>query len=278
MDFGAAPCAPRGPMTFARNQVAQLAGPVGEANTVASPPSRPVVRSQRPQRRWIATMSEAESLPSGRTWSAIANQQPWREWRVQVLSLQPASVAAQEWDFLDLATAVAHGSFPQTIWLDCEGPSIDESEWEQFVSHYREARSSTIQTSREQTFIERELNDVRKAASRRSAYTTFERVARAAVEDATHLEAIIAYLMDAHAAHRDTFLGCLADLDFELPANPARRVASLLHSRDEELARSAALALAAGGEASAHELDHAMAALEEPRRQDLARLIRVFTR
>ena len=82
------------------------------------------------------------------------------------------------------------------------------------------------------------------------------------------------YLGEPGEPYKHVLLSWLADQEVELTAPwMVRRIAELLSSSDRELARSAALALLAGGALSSSGLTEELERLDLARRRDLQHLI-----
>jgi len=124
--------------------------------------------------------------------------------------------------------------------------------------------------------IEARLSEARRATTTGQAYIAFEHAVRIAESRSTSaLQALfLAYVTDPSAQFKDTLLSCVADREVRLDYEPAvRSLVALLGTQDRELARSAALALDAGGEGASTALIAALKTLPDDRRRDLNRLI-----
>lgn len=137
--------------------------------------------------------------------------------------------------------------------------------------------ASVIETvAPEPSPVEAALKYARIARSSREAYEGFSRAIGALADG--DLEAtwprLMAYLTEPKEPYRPLLLSCLADHEVEL-SSPwvVRRIAEVLSSSDRDLARSAALALLAGGELSSNKLQDELARLHPARRDDLQRLV-----
>lgn len=119
------------------------------------------------------------------------------------------------------------------------------------------------------------LDEARRATTPRSAYGAFERLLRrVAAGERSLLDAMVGYLGDPRAPFKDTLLSCVADREMVLTHEPAlRRLTALLQAADLEVARSAALALGAGGDVSCQALRAALAGMSDARREELERFL-----
>jgi len=145
-----------------------------------------------------------------------------------------------------------------------------------FAVQSRRRRARRVATERYRTEVETHLDEARRSTAARRAYESFERAVEVitSTSDNASLAPLLSYLGDDDAPYRDTLLSCLADRDVPLLDAPAiKRVASLLSHQNRELARSAALALTAGGERATEGLQVALGYLDASRRADLERLL-----
>ncbi len=120
------------------------------------------------------------------------------------------------------------------------------------------------------------LGQVRLARSGRDAYERFSCAVGPDVnrEPEAFWFKLMDYLGEPGEPYKHVLLSWLADQEVELTAPwMVRRIAELLSSSDRELARSAALALLAGGALSSSGLTEELERLDLARRRDLQHLI-----
>ncbi len=139
-----------------------------------------------------------------------------------------------------------------------------------------ELETAIIVTVRSPSPLEVALSDVRSARSGRDAYDRFSRAVSVGEggDPEDSWPKLMNYLGEPTAPYKHLLLSCLADHEVEL-ITPwvVRRIADLLSSSDREVARSAALALLAGGELSSNKLREELQRLHPLRRKDLEGLV-----
>jgi hypothetical protein len=119
------------------------------------------------------------------------------------------------------------------------------------------------------------LDETRRATTPRSAYSAFERLLRRAeAGERQILDAMVGYIGDTHAPFKATLLSCIADREMVLTNKAILwRLTALLGAADIDVARAAAQALVAGGDASCEALDIALSSVSDARREELQRFL-----